>query len=180
MATAPALMTMEQYLRTSYSPDVDFVDGEIEERNLGEFDHGFLQGLIFNWFLAHKKVLGALPVVEQRIRIDGDRVRICDVAVVSTRRPREQVSTTPPVICVEIMSSEDRLSRAIVVLNDYRAMGVENIWLIDPHERLVYSFGKLGLQQRENLLLPISQTELVLNVNDLFAEMDENENGTDD
>ena len=46
MATAPALMTMEQYLRTSYSPDVDFVDGEIEERNVGESEHAELQWII--------------------------------------------------------------------------------------------------------------------------------------
>jgi hypothetical protein len=31
----PALLSLEEYLRTSYHPDCDFVDGHLEERNLG-------------------------------------------------------------------------------------------------------------------------------------------------
>ena len=33
---------MEEYLATSYRPDCDYVDGEIEERNLGEKEHSIL------------------------------------------------------------------------------------------------------------------------------------------
>lgn len=32
MATAPALLSIDEYLRTSYKPDVDYVDGDIEGR----------------------------------------------------------------------------------------------------------------------------------------------------
>ncbi len=35
MATK-ALIPVSEYLRTSYSPDCDYVDGEVQERNLGE------------------------------------------------------------------------------------------------------------------------------------------------
>jgi hypothetical protein len=31
-----AFVPVEEYLASSYDPDVDFVDGEIEERNAGE------------------------------------------------------------------------------------------------------------------------------------------------
>ena len=46
MATAavlPALVSVEEYLHTSYSPDVDYVDGLLEERNVGEIDHSWVQ-----------------------------------------------------------------------------------------------------------------------------------------
>jgi len=33
---AAATISLEEYLSTSYSPDCDFVDGQIEERNVGE------------------------------------------------------------------------------------------------------------------------------------------------
>ena len=33
------LISVEQYLATSYRPDCDYVDGRIEERNLGKLDH---------------------------------------------------------------------------------------------------------------------------------------------
>jgi hypothetical protein len=35
MATS-AIVPVSEYLRTSYSPDCDYVDGEVQERNLGE------------------------------------------------------------------------------------------------------------------------------------------------
>jgi hypothetical protein len=30
------LIPVSEYLKTSYSPDCDYVDGEVQERNLGE------------------------------------------------------------------------------------------------------------------------------------------------
>jgi hypothetical protein len=32
-----------EYLSSDYEPDVDFVEGELEERHLGEKDHAKLQ-----------------------------------------------------------------------------------------------------------------------------------------
>jgi Uma2 family endonuclease len=174
IATAP--LTLETYLQSSFHPDVDFVDGQIKERNLGEFDHGFLQGLIFSWFRPLRAQIGGVPVVEQRIRVSETSVRICDVAVIRTDMPREQVATRPPLVCIEIMSPEDRLSRAIKVLEDYRTFGVPNIWLIDPQERLAYWFGPGGLSQREDLILQVVGTEISMNVSELFAELDQEEN----
>ena len=39
-----ALVPVEEYLRTTYHPDCDYVDGEVLERNLGERDHSEVQG----------------------------------------------------------------------------------------------------------------------------------------
>jgi len=38
MATGTALLTIEEYLKTVYRPDCDFVDGELEERIVVEHD----------------------------------------------------------------------------------------------------------------------------------------------
>ncbi len=35
MATLPSLVTMDEYMRTSYSPDCEYVDGVVMERNAG-------------------------------------------------------------------------------------------------------------------------------------------------
>ncbi len=50
MATANLshLIPVEHYLNTTYRPDVDYVDGELEERNVGEVDHGDLQFHVAN------------------------------------------------------------------------------------------------------------------------------------
>ena len=48
--SVPALLTLDEYLRTSYHPDCDFVDDHIEERNLGDFEHSTIQIAIGAWF----------------------------------------------------------------------------------------------------------------------------------
>ncbi|MBB6142168.1 hypothetical protein HNQ77_000106 [Silvibacterium bohemicum] len=35
---------VEVYLRSSYEPDAEYVDGEIEERPMGEYEHSSWQG----------------------------------------------------------------------------------------------------------------------------------------
>jgi Uma2 family endonuclease len=175
MATTPASMTMEQYLHTSFHPDVDFVDGEIQERNLGEKDHGRMQSLISAWFIAREASFHLEAVVEQRMQVSSHSVRICDIALIAEDAPDEQVATTPPFICIEIMSPEDRLSRAIAVLQDYRTMGVQNIWLVDPQERLAYTYSD-GLHQQVDLILRAPGTGIELNIGNLFADLDKRKN----
>ena len=36
-------VSVEEYLKTSYEPECDYVDGEVQERNVGERDHSILQ-----------------------------------------------------------------------------------------------------------------------------------------
>ena len=40
------LVSVEEYLHTSYRPDCDYVDGEIQDRLWGEFSHGRAMGQI--------------------------------------------------------------------------------------------------------------------------------------
>ena len=45
MATQPAFegkVSVEEYLSTVYEHDCEYVDGVIEERDLGEFEHSFI------------------------------------------------------------------------------------------------------------------------------------------
>ena len=57
MRTATQI-SADEYLHTTFDPDVDFVDGVLEERNLGEYTHGRLQGLIFAYLLGQQKTTG--------------------------------------------------------------------------------------------------------------------------
>jgi len=36
-------MSVDEYLHTSFQPDRDYVDGEVQEQNLGERNHSALQ-----------------------------------------------------------------------------------------------------------------------------------------
>jgi Uma2 family endonuclease len=172
MATAPPLLSIEEYLRTSYRPDADYVNGEIEERNLGEYEHARLQYLLAAYFVTREKLWAIKGVVEQRIRINSSRVRVADFAILRADAPREKVTETPPLICIEIMSPEDRLSRAEQVLADYFAMGVANIWLIDPLRRAAFTFTANGLQKSDALELTTQDGQIRLSVGELFENLD--------
>ncbi len=172
MATVPALVTIGDYLKTSYRPDVHFIDGELEGRNVGEFEHATFQSALAGWFWPRRTEWQIHPVVEQRIRVSTDHVRVCDVAVLLTGAPRESVTTTPPLICIEILSPEDRLSRAKLVLADYLAMGVPNIWLIDPIRRAAFTFDVTGLHEADVTRLVVTGTPVHLDLTEAFAAID--------
>ena len=172
MTTAPALLSIEEYLRTSYKPDVHFVDGEIEERNVGKYDHGKIQGWIFQIFNLAAKEWATDVVVEQRILVRADKVRVSDIAILRSDAPREEVTTFPPLICVEVLSPDDRLSRAKLVLGDYLAMGVQNIWLIDPLRRAAFTFDAAGLHEADPTSLKVPNTPIHLDLTEAFASLD--------
>jgi Uma2 family endonuclease len=125
-------VTLEEYLGTSYKPDRDFVRGELQERNLGERDHSEMQLTVLLWFVRHAAEWKIAPLPEMRVQTGSENYRIADIAIVSSEAPRERVLLTPPEIVIEILSPEDRIQRYEDRLDDYRAMGVRNIWVIDP------------------------------------------------
>jgi Uma2 family endonuclease len=172
MAVTSTLLSIEEYLRTSYHPDVDYIHGEIQERNLGEFEHATFQSAIAAWFWIRRSEWGIHPVIEQRMQVSSDRVRICDVGVLRADAPRERVTTTPPLICIEILSPEDRLSRAKQVLTDYLQMGVQNVWLIDPIYRSAWTFDAAGLHEADPANLFVRDTPIRLDLTEAFAAID--------
>jgi len=172
MATTPTLLSIDQYLSTSYHPDADFVDGEIEERNVGEYTHAKIQSFITHLFMQHADAWETDAVVEQRIRVNSSRVRVCDVAVLRTDTPLEEVTATPPLICIEILSPEDRLSSAQRVLADYFAMGVPNVWLVDPYKRVAYTYDATGLHIADTTNLAVPGSPIRLDLTPAFAQLD--------
>ena len=108
MATVSNPPSIDEYLRSSYSPDREYIDGLVLERNLGKGKHSFTQSkllLKLSQLVAGKN---ALVLVEQRIRVSANRVRIPDVCVIESL---EEVVTRPPLLCVEVLSPDDRWSR---------------------------------------------------------------------
>ena len=130
------LIPVEEYLATVYRPDCDYVDGEVRERNLGEWDHSSTQTALVVYLHALQKRLGIRAVVEQRVQVARNRFRVPDICVI-TGEP-ERVLTRPPFLCIEILSPEDRMSRVQERIDDYFAMGVAHVWVVDPQTRRAY------------------------------------------
>lgn len=133
MATAVHIPVSE-YLATHYDPDRDFIEGELRDRNVGKWDHARVQWLLAIWFGTHEQAWNIVGSTEQRTRISATRVRIADLAVL---RPgtQQDVLSHPPLLIVEILSPDDTYSELQDRCEDYRTMGVETIWIIDPKTR---------------------------------------------
>ena len=70
---------VEEYLATDYSPDVDYVDGEIQERNVGEKDHSRLQRLLIVYLGSRESECGIRNIAEERIQISPRRFGVPDI-----------------------------------------------------------------------------------------------------
>jgi Uma2 family endonuclease len=164
--SARTLISVEDYLASSYEPDCDFVDGHIEERNVGEVTHARLQLRIGAYLLAHYEGQGIVVMTEVRVQVRPGRIRVPDVCV-TVGEPGEEVLTKAPFICVEILSPEDRMSRVQIRINDYLAMGVSYVWVLDPQTSQAFTAtaaeglreAKTGVLRTENPVLELPLAE---------------------
>jgi Uma2 family endonuclease len=85
------LITVEEYLRSSYSPDREYVDGEIVERNLGEKAHGIVQSNLIVYLGNRRKEFGIREFPEQRVPVSPTRFRVPDVIVMKAPAQRTQI-----------------------------------------------------------------------------------------
>ena len=174
MVTSTAV-PIEEYLSTVYEPDVDYVDGELEDRNVGEYEHNIVQKAVLFWFDRRAKEWRIRSVQEQRTRLDKTNVRIPDVSIFARDLPIEQVFTRPQLIAIEVLSPEDRHSRMDKKIRNYIDFGVRNMWVIDPAARIGWDCSDGNWVRRERL--EVKDSPIYLSVPELFAELDEAEAG---
>jgi Uma2 family endonuclease len=175
MATQPLhepFVSVQEYLHADYEPDLDYVDGRLEDRNVGEHDHGFLQTLLATIFTNNRRNWGVHTVSDVRVQVAATRFRIPDVSVLRSSDPRDSVLRKPPLIAIEILSPEDRLSRFTEKLEDYVAFGVPHIWVLDPQKRRAAEYGDGKLDWMGDGELTVPGTPIRIVVSELFAELD--------
>jgi Uma2 family endonuclease len=137
MATAATPILLEEYMHTSYSPDCEYVDGVILERNVGQGKHAFTQSKLLLKLTELLQSRKLIVLVEQRTRVSPTRVRIPDVCVV---QELEEVTSKPPLLCVEVLSPDDRWGRVTATVGDYQTMGVPCVWVVNPYESRAWVF----------------------------------------
>src|SRR5260370_10980262 len=130
------MMDVDEYLRTSFEDaDCEYLDGEIADRNAGEWPHAETMGTLCHLLRELRPRLGIRVAPVIRIRISPTRYRVADVAVWRDDNIGTGIPTVPPFLAIEILSPEDRIIRMQPKLTEYLSIGVEWIWLIDPIEK---------------------------------------------
>ena len=169
--SARTLISVEDYLASCYEPDCDFVDGHIEERNVGEVTHARLQLRIGSYLLTRYENEGLVAMTEVRVQVRPARFRVPDVCV-TVGEPGEEVLTKPPFICIEILSPEDTLRAMHEKAAEYRQFGVENIWIIDPEPRIAYRYTGASLEEVKTGELTVLESPIRVLLSEMFAELD--------
>jgi Uma2 family endonuclease len=173
MATAVHIPVSE-YLRSTYRPDVDYIDGELKERNVGEQPHAATQGILYGMFRDQRKIWHVRPLPEQRVQISSSRYRIPDICVIRDIDPKDDIITFAPLLCIEVLSADDRLREVQERVDDYATIGVFNTWVIDPWKRVGYhASAKRGFLMPEDRILRVEGTEIAISLDEVFREMDE-------
>ncbi len=166
------LVAVNTYLQTSYRPDCDYIEGEVLERNVGEIPHGRLQGFFRDLFVRHLADWSLEAIPEIRVQVTPTRFRVPDITVLPLGGPDTLIVHSTPVLCIEIFSSDDRMSRMQERVADYARMGVPAVWVVDPWRRVAYSGQANGKLVLEEATLTVPGTPVSVGVEEVFAELD--------
>jgi len=164
-----ALISVAEYLRTAYSPDCDYVDGEVIDRNVGEKDHSRTQRQLIRYFCAKEQEWKAFCFPEQRVQMAPRRFRIPDVCLVLGKEPDEQIFRDPPFVCVEILSRDDTLENTHAKIDDYLTFGVPYVWVINPRSRQAWIYTPTGATEVKDGVLRTENPTLTVLLAELFA-----------
>jgi Uma2 family endonuclease len=162
------LLSIDDYLSTSYRPDCEYVEGELVERNAGTWNHGQTLAAVMTYLHVRRKPwnIHVLPIL--RIRVRATCIRVPDVCVYLDD-PGERVPTKPPFLCIEILSPEDRMSRVEERIDDFLAMGVPYVWLLDPATRRAFTATAAeGLREVKSGILKTENPALEMPLSEIF------------
>jgi Uma2 family endonuclease len=171
MATS-VLIPVSEYLGSVYEPDCDYVDGELQERNVGEQDHSDLQTRLAKLLGTDLNEAYVWVNTELRVQVKPTRFRVPDVCVRRADAPSEQIVHTPPLLCIEVLSPEDTVARTRAKVRDYLEMGVLEVWVIDPATRTATVCSGPTSVEHSGGELKVPQTPVVVALADIFKVLD--------
>ena len=163
---------VEEYLRTYYEPDMEYVNGQLVERHVGEYLHSLLQASLSAVLSARGRERRFRVFTEQRVRVsDEPRYRIPDLCVKALPHERTRVLVQPDLV-IEIVSPDDETTEVLTKIADYTQAGIPYIWVVDPYKHRLVEATQHGIRRPAKLFL---ETPLVGPVDfaALFDEIDE-------
>ena len=131
--SAGTLISLEEYLHTSYSPEREYRDGVLVERNVGDNAHAKLMGLLTTYMNRRRKAWKILAYLELRVKMRENWYPVPDVCVYPEPIPTERYPSQPPLLWIEIVSQDDRLVDLWEKAAELVKCGVPYVWIIEPN-----------------------------------------------
>jgi len=152
------LLTFEEFVRLfGEDEDVELVDGMVVQKMAAKDIHEDL----FRWLFCllvdytEAKNLGIVRGSRTPEKISAYRARLPDIVFVRKEKSHivqeDGIFGTPDLV-IEIWSPGDKLTEMMAKEADYRSIGVEEIWLVDPMGKQVRVLRKRGEGYEERVL----------------------------
>ena len=174
MAAQPnsPLVTVEEYLNSSYHPEMEFVDGMLVERSVQTIAHSLLCMLLIEHFALFRRQLGfkALPEARTQI-IELARYRVPDIVLCPEPLDEGRVVVTVPWAVIEIESPDDKAGMQRRRFRDYLAVGVRHMILLDPEDLIAHRFENGSLIQTAFTELQLPTGTLPFNTEEVFKQL---------
>jgi Uma2 family endonuclease len=176
MAIAPTapLVSVDEYLSTSYHPDREYIDGVLVERSVPTFFHALLQMIVGTYLRQFEEQyrFKVLPELRTQI-IEGARYRIPDLLLCATPTPKKRIMTVPPLVVIEILSPDDKVRETLDRYGEYAGIGVPIIIQMDPEAYVVhrYEAGSLLATRLQGLYLPHVNATVPFDSDALFEQL---------
>ena len=138
MAAGSTLVSVEEYLATSYKPACDYLDGVLRQKALPTRKHGLIQ----RWL--GQLIAEGYPAFESEsevtLRIREGLYLVPDLIAQRVDHIQDPYPTEPVHLCIEILSPDDRTSELFAKCEDYLAWGVHTTWIVDPETERAWEY----------------------------------------
>jgi Uma2 family endonuclease len=162
-------MSLEEYRNADFEGDPEYVNGEILDRNIGELDHSWtIRNLMF--YFASREAAGIFALQTWTFKLTESHFRVPDFVIVAGSEPDEQILETRPLVCVEVLSPEDRAGPMLRKIADYLNYGVRYVWVLDPQTRKAFAYTDSGMQEVKDGFLRTENPAIEIPLSAIFEE----------
>jgi len=160
-----ATVSVEDYLRRTEKPYCEYVDGVLYPKAMPTKLHGLIQFML----QALLRRQGVEAVGEVQVRISSTQFLIPDV--IAAPVIQSPYPTEPVLLCVEILSPEDRVGAMLAKCEQYHAWGVPYCWVIDPEKQTAWQYHSGSDPAKLERTGTLQAGDLSVSINELFAEI---------
>src|ERR1051326_3886305 len=127
------LISLEEYLGRSYSPDREYRNGVLMEPSVGDKAHARLQTLLARYLGRFEKQWGVISYTELRVKVRASWYSTPDFCIYPLPDFEGRYPEQPPLVWIEILAHDDRMVDVWAKANELVENGVPCVWIIDPN-----------------------------------------------
>ena len=162
--SATDTVSVEDYLHRTEKPYCEYRDGILYPKSLASTLHGRAQFLL----QVPLDRQGVEALGEVHVRLSPTKYLIPDV--IAAPEIQSPYPTDPVLLCVEILSPEDRVGSILAKCEEYHDWGVPFCWVIDPEKQTGWQYHAGGDPERVDCGGTLIAGQLSVPLEELFSQ----------